>query len=364
MHCELCMLHASNVHKQQSETGELSTTSMFQSTIYMCIMQVQAQLTQQSGVPNNPYRRSDTAWAPYISTGALFPPTSQPSQHHPSLLTPNSQVQQLYSRESASPTLLTGGSVNKQLHSKRSTSKQTRGETGADSIKRKSSRALLSGDVGLHPELSPEVLSKHSTQQAALYSGHSTQSGALQSGYDHAQNILDSHQRVTAMLRTGDSTVHPVLKTVAVQEPSASYKAPSPGEREHRPGNGQPNTGSGQNAVANGQQAIPVGLHTGDRNVQPAATSEQYTHYPRQDLKESLSSAVHPPDGQAMLSSATPDRLEEPRVAHQSLPSSDSEDGAEQRSARGPAPTGPPSTVSRSGRVVQRAAKVRQPCDH
>ena len=50
--------------------------------------------------------------------------------------------------------------------------------------------------------------------------------------------------------------------------------------------------------------------------------------------------------------------LKDPK-AHQSTPSSDAEqDGAEVRSALGPPPTGPPSTVSRSGRVVHRAAKV------
>ena len=53
------------------------------------------------------------------------------------------------------------------------------------------------------------------------------------------------------------------------------------------------------------------------------------------------------------------DRVEEPRQKGQSPPLSDVEqDRAEAESALGPPPTGPPSTVSRSGRVVYRAAKV------
>lgn len=326
---------------------------------------LQAQLAPQ--MPNNPYRRSDTAWAPYISTGALFPPTSQSGQHHAALLTPTSQPQQLYSRESTSSALHTGETTSKQLHSRRSTSKQSKRSPDVSAT----TRALRSGDSRMHPELNADVLSKHS----ALYSGHSTYSAALQPGQGYVDPILDSHQRVAAMLRTGDSTVHPILKSVPLQQSNMSYGQQGPGERQQGPGGRQHTTGNRQ---LNRQPQSASALYTGDSSMQPGSTSEQQTHHPPVGTHQGSQSPLytshdkahqetsyskapnHIKDDRAhaMLSSSTPDRLEEPTLGRQSSASSGSNDGAEQRSARGPAPTGPPSTVSRSGRIVHRAAKV------
>ncbi|DBB00250.1 TPA: hypothetical protein ACH3X1_014079 [Trebouxia sp. C0004] len=320
-----------------------------------------AQLAPQ--MPNNPYRRSDTAWAPYISTGALFPPTSQPSQHNPAVLTPTSQPQQLYSRESTPSELHTGETTSKQLHSRRSTSKKSKRSPEASGSKQNSTHALRSGDSRMHPELNADVLNKHS----ALYSGHSTLSAALQPGQGYADPLLDSHQRVAAMLRTGDSTVHPILKSVPLQQPNTSYEQQAPGERQQAPGNRQ---------LDRQQQSSPA-LYTGDSSMQPGATSEQQTHqrhvaarqgsqspkYTDHDKAHQETSYSKAPKNlgddraHAMLSSSTPDRMEEPTLGRRSSASSGSDNEAEQRSAWGPAPTGPPSTVSRSGRIVHRAAK-------
>ena len=148
--------------------------------------------------------------------------------------------------------------------------------------------------------------------------------------------MLDSNQRVAAMLHTGDSSVHPALKSQPVLQ---------------------------QHSTGTKQQAAPSALHTGDSGVHPTLVSQQQTYHPKPAVHQTPSSAMHTGDShaQAVLSSSTPDRVEEARVAHHSSPSSnfDSErDGAEQGSVLGPPPTGPPSTVSRSGRVVYRAAKV------
>jgi len=315
-------------------------------------------------MPNNPYRRSDTAWAPYISTGALFPPTSQSSQHHAALLTPTSQPQQLYSRESTSSALHTGETTSKQLQSRRTTSRHSKRSPDVSGSKQTSTHALRSGDSRMHPELNADVLSKHS----ALYSGHSTQSAALQPGQGYADPILDSHQRVAAMLCTGDSTVHPILKSVPVQQPNTSYGQQGPGERQHTTGDRQ----------LNRQRESSSALYTGDSSMQPGATSEQQTHHPHVSTHQGSQSPMYTNHDKAhqetsyskapnhlrddhalaMLSSSTPDRMEEPTLGRQSSASSGSDNEAEQRSARGPAPTGPPSTVSRSGRIVHRAAKV------
>ena len=319
---------------------------------------------------NNPYRRSDTAWAPYISTGALFPPNSQSSQHHShrtthtALLTPTSQPQQLYSQESTPSALHTGETTSKQLHLRRSTSKQSKRGLDISGSKQVSMRALRSGDSRKHPELNADVLSKHS----ALYSGHSAYSAALQPSQGYADPILDSHQRVAAMLRTGDSTVHPILKSVPLQQPNTSYGQHGLGERQDATGNRQ----------LDRQPQSSSALYTGDSSMQPGVTSEQQTQHPfvgthqgsqspmytshdkaHQEISYSKApNHVKDDRAHAMLSSSTPDRMEEPTLGNQSSTSSDSDNGAEQRSARGPAPTGPPSTVSRSGRIVHRAAKV------
>ncbi len=313
---------------------------------------------------NNPYRRSDTAWAPYISTGVLFPPTSQSSQHHAALLTPNSQPQQLYSQESTASALHTSETTSRQLHSRRSMSKQSKRGPDVSGSKLTSTRALRSGDSRMHPELNADVLSKHS----ALYSGHSAYSAALQPSQGYADPILDSHQRVAAMLRTGDSTVHPILKSVPVQQPNTTYQQQGPGERQQGTGDRQ----------LDRQPRSSSALYTGDSSMQPGVTSEQQSHHTHVATHQGSQSPMYTSHDKAhqeisyskapnyikddrahaMLSSSTPDRMEEPTLGRQSSASSGSNDGAEQRSARGPAPTGPPSTVSRSGRIVHRAAKV------
>ncbi|KAA6419179.1 MAG: hypothetical protein FRX49_10919 [Trebouxia sp. A1-2] len=320
-----------------------------------------AQLSPQ--MPHNPYRRSDTAWAPYIASGALFPPTSQPSQHHAAVLTPTSQPQQLHSRESIASALHTGETASKQLHSRRSTSKQSKRSPDVSDSKLTSMRALRSGDSRLHPELNADVLSKHS----ALYSGHSAYSAALHPGQGYADPILDSHQRVAAMLRSGDSTVHPILKSVPVQQPNMGYGQPDPGERQHTTGDRH----------LDRQPQGSSALYTGESSMQPGAVSEHQTHHPHVGTHQGSQSPMYSSHDRAhqetsyskapnhlrderahaMLSSSTPDRMEEPTLGRQASASSGSNDEAEQRSARGPAPTGPPSTVSRSGRVVHRAAK-------
>ena len=183
------------------------------------------------------------------------------------------------------------------------------------------------------------MLSRHST----LHGGPS----ALHSGHSIADQILDTNQQVYAMLHSGGSSMHPALQSGPLQQHNIGmHSALHLGPLQ-------------QHSTAQRQQ---LDLHTGDSSIHPMLKSVQQTQQPSVTAQQKMSAAEQTNDSraQAVLSSSTPDKFEEPRVLHQSSPSYGSQqDRAEQGSAFGPAPTGPPSTtVSRSGRIVHRAAKV------
>ena len=115
-------------------------------------------------------------------------------------------------------------------------------------------------------------------------------------------------------------------------------------------------------AAVSDQHENSKALHTGSSGKHPSAEQHQVDWNQQQQQQQQQSvPALFTGDSSAqpMLSSSTPDRMETPYAGHQSSPSCDSQqDGPARGNARGPAPTGPPSTVSRNGRIVERAAKV------
>ena len=260
---------------------------------------------RHGGIPYNPYRRShDTRWAPDIAAGALFPPSSQPSgQQHPSL-----HSQQLHSGASTQSALYTGDSATKALQSRRSTTKQDK--LNSRSSKHRSSSTLQSGDSRTHPE-----------PNSALHSGHSVV---------HHPMLHTSHQP-TSVLHSGHSVTRPEHDPPQLRHHSAMQE---------------------QYAAGNTMYANSSFMH--DSSQQRPATMEPSRQQPTSAIYTGDSNA-HP-----LLSSSTPDRQELPYTGRHSSPSCDStQEGAERRSAFGPVPTAPPSTVSRNGRIVERAAKVR-----
>lgn len=278
---------------------------------------------RHGGIPYNPYRRShDTKWAPDIAAGALFPQSSRPSsQQHPSL-----HSQQLHSGASTQSALYTGDSMTKARQSRHSAAKHDK--LNSRSSKLRSSSGLQSGDNRTHPELNSAVVR---SMQGGGHSQAAAQPAALHSGQSVVHPMLHTvHQPISA-LHSGHSVTHPDFDPPQLRHHSAM--------QDHY-------------AAGNTMYAASNCLH--DTSQQRPTTMEPSQQQPTSAIYTGESN-THP-----LLSSSTPDRQELPYTGRHSSPSCDSaQEGAERRSAFGPVPTGPPSTVSRNGRIVERVAKVR-----
>lgn len=291
--------------------------------IFSAFSAVSCVQARHGGIPYNPYRRShDSNWAPDIAAGALFPPSSQPSgQQHPSL-----HSQQLHSGASTQSALYTGDSMTKALQSRHRAAKHDK--LNSRSSKLRSSSALQSGDSRTHPELNSAVLR---SMQGGGHSQAAPQPAALHSGHSVVHPMLHTSHPPTSVLHSGHSVARPEPDPPQLRNHSAM--------QDHY-------------AAGNTMYAGSSCLH--DTSQQRPTTMEPSQQQPTSAIYTGDSNA-HP-----LLSSSTPDRQELPYTGHHSSPSCDSaQERAERRSAFGPVPTGPPSTVSRNGRIVERAAKVR-----
>lgn len=277
---------------------------------------------RHGGIPHNPYRRShDTKWAPEIATGALFPPNSQPSsQQHPSL-----HSQQLHSGASTQSALYTGDSMMKAQQSRQGAAKHDK--LNSRSSKLRSSSGLYSGDTRAQPELNSALLR---SMQGGGHSQAAAQPAALHSGHSMVHPMFHTSHQPTSALHSGHSSAHHELDPPQLRHPPAAQNQSAAGNATYAGSNYlHESSKQHQTAMEPSQQQPASAIHTGDSNAHP------------------------------MLSSSTPDRQELPYTGRQSSPSCDSmQDGAERRNACGPFPTAPPSTVSRNGRIVERAAKV------
>ena len=277
---------------------------------------------RHGGIPHNPYRRShDAKWAPDIATGALFPPNSQPSsQQHPAL-----QSQQLHSGASTKSALYTGDSMTKAQQSRHSTAKHDK--LNSRSSKLRSSSGLYSCDTRPQPELNSALLR---SMHGGGHSQAAAQPAALHSGNGMVYPLLHTSHQPTSALQSGHSVTRPELDPPQLRHPP-------PMQDQYTAGNA---------------------MYTGSRCLHNSSKQRQSGMEPSQ---QQPTSAIHTGDSNAhpMLSSSTPDRQEISYTGRQSSPSCDSmQDGADRRNAFGPVPTGPPSTISRNGRIVERAAKV------
>ena len=187
----------------------------------------------------------------------------------------------------------------------------------------RSSSALRSGDSKTHPELNSVLLK---SMQGGGHTQAAAQPAALHSGHSMIYPMLHTSHHAASALHSGHSIGRPELDSTQLRHPAAiqdQYVVNNPLYS---------GSNSSEQCQAPNQTALPQpksGIHTGDSNAYP------------------------------MLSSSTPDRQELPYTGRQSSPSCDSvQDGAERGNAFGPVPTPPPSTVSRNGRIVERAAKV------
>lgn len=293
-----------------------------QVVLHHCCIAVLSLQARHGGIPHNPYRRShDTRWSPDIATGALFPQTSQPSsQQHPSL-----HSQQLHSGASTQSALYTGDSMTKAQQSRHSAAKHNK--LNSKSSKLRSSSGLHSGDNRPQPELNSAML------RSMQGGGHSQAAApaALHSGHSTVYPMLHTSHQPTSALHSGHSVTHPEL-----DPPQLRY----------------PSTMQDQYAAGNAMYAGSSCLHESSKQQQNGMEPSQ----------QQPMSAIYTGDSHAhpMLSSSTPDRQELPYTGRHSSPSCDSvQDRAERQNAFGPVPTAPPSTVSRNGRIVERAAKAR-----
>ena len=277
---------------------------------------------KHGGIPANPYRRCrDTTWAPDISHGALFPPPSHSDPQHPSL---NSQ--QLHSGASAQSGLQTGESMTmtRALRSGHRTGAKLEGSNRRSS-RLKSSSGLHSGDSRTHPELTSALLN---SREAGIYR-QASQPAALHSGNSMLYPMLHTAQHGQSALHSGTSFNQPDLKPAPVFD-QAKGQLEVQQSLQGKEANAQLSKADQQrSAMGTRQQPSAAAVYTGDSGAQP------------------------------MLSASTPDRQEMLHPGHHASPSCDSQQaGAERGYAYRPAPTGPPSTVSRNGRIVERAAKV------
>ena len=160
--------------------------------------------------------------------------------------------------------------------------------------------------------------SQAAAQPAALHSGHST-----------VYPMFHASHQPTSALHSGHSVTRPELDPPQLTHLSAAQSQYPAGNATYAGSSYLQECSKYQTAMEPSQQQPMSAIHTGDSNAHP------------------------------MLSSSTPDRQELPNTGRQSSPSCESmQDGAERRNAFGPVPTAPPSTVSRNGRIVERAAKV------
>lgn len=217
--------------------------------------------------------------------------------------------------------------MTKALQSGRSTAKHDRSH--ARSGKLRSSSALRSGEGKPHSGLNSAVL-------------RSMQDG----GY--SQTAIPQ----PAALHSGHSTIYPMLHTSPALHSNHSVNRLEldPAQLQHV------SAAQDQCIINNPLFADDSCFHDTQQQQHEAADPEPAQQQP--------TSVLHTSDshGQAMLSASTPDRQELPYTGRQSSPSCDSvQDGAERGNAFRPVPTAPPSTVSRNGRIVERAAKVSLP---
>ena len=195
------------------------------------------------------------------------------------------------------------------------------------SSKLRSSSGLYSGDTRPQPELSSALLR---SMQGGGHSQAAAQPAALHSGSSVVYPMLHTSHQPKSALHSGHSIARSELEPPQLRHPAPIQD---------------------QYAAGNAMYADNTCLHEPSKQRQTAMEPSQ---------QQSMS-AIHTGDSNAhpMLSSSTPDRQELPYTGRQSSPSCESiQDGTERRNALGPVPTGPPSTISRNGRIVERAAKV------